>query len=285
MFEIYSYNESDNLFGIRIKKDVIDLGDINYINSFRFIKYTNDDGLDIEYHHLSFDQYFDKITLSMICELLNVSFKKDRCQKISDILSKLKSIFSTKRYENIINDYIGLMCELFFIYKMQLEKINIVDEYQFNSDEYDFNFINGSIEIKHFNKENKSFKMSPYQLKNIYNKKVEIICVYLSKNSSTGINLKQLLELIQISNYSKKEIIYDKINELCDLNTDIFNEWKIDLESSELIVLNKELLPTYEIITSLMNNQLFINGTLEFKIQEKKNDLKDLIKELKNENL
>lgn len=285
MFEVFSYDENDNLYGIRILKQSINLGNLNKISEFNFIKLDDNNLLDQDYFHLSFEHYFNIEILNSICQMMNTIHDDDPTLNITDILISLKTIFSVKRNENILNEYLGLMGELFFIYKIQNFNIDILKFYQVDKETYDFNFKNGSIEIKFMNKTNKTIHLNTEQLINIHKKNAEIICISLVKDQTNGFNLYKIFNQIQFDDFEKKEIIKCKIDNLYNSNKNIFNEWKVEPEISNILIFDKSFLPNANIINQIYKSKSFVNADFNFKVIESNKNLYNLIERLVNEKI
>ena len=285
MFEVFSYDENDNLYGIRILKQSINLGSLNKISEFTFIKLDDNNLLDQDYFHLSFEHYFNIEILNSICQMMNTIHDNDSALSITDILISLKTIFSVKRNENILNEYLGLMGELFFIYKMQNFNIDILKFYQVDKETYDFNFKNGSIEIKFMNKTNKTIHLNTEQLINIHQKNAEIICISLVKDQTNGFNLYKIFNQIQFNDFEKKEIIKCKIDNLYNSNKNIFNEWKVETEISNILIFDKSFLPNVDIINQIYKSKSFVNADFNFKVIESNENLYNLVERLVNEKI
>ena len=285
MFELYSYDEDDNLYGIRISKQSINLGSTNRILEFTFIKLDNNSLLDHNYYHLSFEQYFNLDVLKSICQMMNSIHEDDRSLSVAEILISLKAIFSVKRNENILNEYLGLISELFFIHQVQKKYFDILKYYQVDKETYDFNFQNGSIEIKFMNKSSKTIHLNTEQLINIYKKNAEIICISLSKDQTNGKNLYGIFNEIKFYDLEKKEIIKQKINKLFNSNKNIFNEWKVDTEISNIIIFDKTFLPNINIINEIYKSKSFVNADFNFKVIESNENLNNIVERLINEKI
>ncbi len=283
MFELLKYDLDNELYAVSIDKNKIKLGDSQKINKFNFMKFDDKVSETLNRHCIAFDSSFNKDTLDSIVDLFNIELNKDEHDNIESIIYKLASYFSTFRQENLYKEYLGLMSELFFIHKMKLEKIDVSNNYQYLSDLYDFQFENGNVEIKTIKKESNSVKLNIDQLQYIRESGNELICVRLCLASKTGTNILDLYNLIQFKDYKYNEIIMQKIKDLQNNNHDIFEELKIDLAKTELLLFDKKALPNVEFINNLKNNESFISATFDFKVINSNESITKLIRELKND--
>ena len=74
MFRIYKYKDEE-IYGLLINKELIELGDIEKINSFNFIKVDNIKEQKNDFC-IAFDSFFDIETMEIILNLCNNEFKK-----------------------------------------------------------------------------------------------------------------------------------------------------------------------------------------------------------------
>lgn len=277
MFSIYSYELDKNLFGVCIDKDLIDIGDIDKINSYRFINVDFINGYDNK-HLLAFDSFIDYDSIKLICDLFNNELLKNEKITIEKIINNIAGIFSKYRQDNIFKRYIGLFSELIFIHKLQENNIDITRYYQFDHELYDFSLENVFLEVKTVNKISSSIKLNAYQIDNLYSNNVEIICVNLLSSQHNGKNLNELFSMIKFDNIEHKKIVQDEITNIFNSNPDIFDHEKFLIDESYIEIFDKSILPKYNFANELINSKSFVNATFELKVSKSYKNVVDAIK-------
>ncbi len=283
MFKSFKYSQDHDLYGILINKNEIKLGDSDLVNKkYNYIKIGIQQEYN-DYYFISFDNTFDADTIDNLTNLFNIELQKNTHETIESIIDTLASYFSIYKNENLYKKYLGLCSELFFIYKLKTEGINITDNYQFGHDLYDFHFKNGNIEIKTINKSASSIKMNVDQLEYINELGNELVCVYPVIDSANGLSVKDLFNLIDFNNSVIKENIINFIQEVKINHNSLLSEIKFDKDKTSLILFNKGLLPDSDFIKLLKQNNSFISAIFEFKICPLEKNILNLVKELNND--
>ncbi|MGL5357440.1 MAG: hypothetical protein ACRC9U_00040 [Metamycoplasmataceae bacterium] len=226
-------------------------GDIKEIDSFIYIKYTdeiivnNTDNEEEKYHGIAFDN-IDEEYAFLICNFFEKEYRKDKSLTLSKIVSNLSDLFRKLKEENNKNKYLGILAELLIIRKCQDEKIDIKDFYSYGeNDKLDFHFPNkNNIEIKYGNKESKSFIVNYKQLEALSTKEKNELCVVFTEfDSKNGLNLIELLNSINNCKHRNLIIITDVIKQLELKSPNLFEEYKVNVENCDFIFIDKNYLP------------------------------------------
>lgn len=237
-------------YGIIAKKSLIKFSSFSFNNNFPGITILERKLNNVEYWVIMFGKNESEEFVESMSTIFNNEFEVKPESTICDILNRISSIFATKKQEDLKNQYLGKMCELAFILKSKRLGFNIFDNYQKGPDKLDFHFKNNKeVEIKFVNKSSKSITISGKQLevinKNTNNYLLAINCYFDSIN---GLNLLDLCDEIKPQYHNEFwEKNREDIENIRTLNPDLFDEYKIVIDESDFLFINKEFLPTIQI--------------------------------------
>lgn len=274
----------DKKWGITFSNE-IKLGDINKINKYKWISFDPNTVINGEqYKSIAFDG-IDKEYVTKIKEIFDCEFRENKDLSISEILDKLSQLFSSTKLKNDTKKYLGLLGEICFIYKCKEMDIDAWKFYQKNQkDTIDFGFPSFSFEIKLANKEKRSFKMSLKQLEALRNNPSTQLCALITDiDSIKGQNLEDIFEkCVEGHEIFNNDLISNVKNEIFNLkkySEKLFDEIKINIEKSNFLIFEKELLPEIE----LKDNNTLINAVFEIFIKDNGDSLSDFMSGYKNE--
>lgn len=245
-FEIFELDQK-NIYGIRILKN-INVGNINYLNSFLWIKYDEEtpfsDGK--KYQALIFNNVSIEM-METIKQAIEIEYNIDPQNiSLSEILEKLSNFFKKIRKENLKKEYIGLLGELLFIYKMKQKNIEVINFYQKSLiDRFDFNFNGNKLDIKVVKLNERTFKINKKQLVNLIKYDYNVSIIELAFDTTkNGKNLEDIFILINDSN--SLNFVYERIKKFKDADENMFKNMKIDINQSNIYLYDKKWLKKQE---------------------------------------
>lgn len=281
-FEVCPFADSRH-YVIKINNPNIKAGKIEATN-FLWIKYAPSATFmingKIEKAAMLIFQDVDKETLDHIAQMMEIEFNKHFGQiTLSELVNNLASLFKQIRQKNLRRDYLGLLGELFFIWKNQANNLDVKNYYQQNQrDQFDFNINDQKIDIKVLNTSKNSIKLNKKQLINFLQTNTQIFaCEFHIDSHKT--NLEQLFE--QIDNSINLKTTQEKILFIKNNAPDLFDEIKIDLDHSVIKKFSKEHLVNNKLDLLTENFIINIKAELHF-IEDKSKNVYEFIKEYIN---
>ena len=296
-FILFEYEE-EGTYGIAIQKDAIEVGNPYNFEEYEVIEY--DDNVRMvndssEYHAIALKTSLEYDFAEELRKLMQIALdelivNREECS-FSIVVNKLSSIFKKIAKEANRMEYIGLMSELAFIKRCELIQIDVTPYYQLGlTDTIDFHFPNNiGVEIKTINKDSKSIIVSDKQLDKVLNSSDRFLAADLDINSSEGLNLEELFNTIYSDNWPSRLKVKEKILSLKSSSMNLFNEYKINLDGTTFIWVDKQYLPVVSIRNyydenSNKHSTSLISAKFKLFVSEniKEKDFNTLVKDLVN---
>lgn len=282
-FKTFKYKDSNN-FGIAINKK-IQIGDLKELEQYQWIKYDEDIKLNESegfYNALAFYNIDEKY-VDIIQELFRKEWENDNLIFVSQIIRNLADTFKKIKDKNDYKRYTGLLGELLFIKKCELLGFEVLDYFSYGGvDNFDFHFPNNkNIEVKYGNKESRSFSLNCKQLKELDENRSSSLAVVLTNlDSINGLNLLELFYSLKNKQHRNLQSALESIKELENTSKKIFDEFKVDIEKSDIFFIDKNYLPKIEI---KQNNSLISGKFKLFITEDMAFEFEKIISELINE--
>lgn len=237
MFKLYKeyYN---GFYGIWISKSDIKIGDKNFINKLKHIKIDDFENKYI----LAFKLNASLHQIELFIDMFNDEFKHNTKNTLSNIIKKFSDLFDVFETNDSINNLVGLITEITFIYACNKHGINIENYYQYNLDKYDISLPEGNyIELKHINELDKTIIISDSQLSNLKDNDL-IVGIRLFWDSINGVDIYWLLNQINL-NRNQRIFIEEQLRNFSD---DDIKKRKINIERCDFRVIERKRLPYIE---------------------------------------
>ena len=282
-FSTFKY-EKTNDYGIAIQTNIL-IGDLKELSKYQWIRYVKSVKLENdknEYHGIAFYN-LDEEYVEVIRHLFEKEWRKDYSLTIANIMQSFSNVFKKIKHKSNVKKYLGLMGEMLLIKKSELLGQDIKDHYSYGEvDNFDFHFPNGAnIEAKYGNKESRSFLINWKQLSGlIKNNNYQLTVVLTELDSINGLDLFDLFHSIKDNNHKNLVVALEKITELRDTQEELFSEFKVVVEKSEFLFIDKSFLPKIE----MKENNCLISGKFKLFINEEmginfENKLLELVNE------